>query len=243
MIADFIKASASGYSSPTLRAYKTDLRAIGDPSSPSDLVARVTTALNDRNPPGKKRLLAAVRSYMKWSGRESWCEDLPKVVVSRRLPRVPSIEQVIRVIEGMGNNRDRLIVELLYCGLRVEEIVSLDQDSYNPETHCLLVRGKGDKERLVPVGPDAHDLLVAGGLPFGIKAVRVWQIVTKAGQEIGFKLTPHLLRHAFATHLLDAGADLRMIQELLGHACLETTTIYTHLSTERLRDVHRQTHG
>lgn len=239
MIAVFLETIATQRSKHTLKAYRHDLTVIGEPHNLDDLRGRVARATANVSSPVAARRLAAMRSYLKWSGRAAWAEELPRVKVSRPLPRVPSGVEVVRVLEAVSNDRDRLMVELLYCGLRVAEIVALDFDSYSADTRCLLVIGKGGKERLVPIGPAAQELLAKSPLPFGVKEERVRQIVGEAGNKVGIHLTPHLLRHAFATHMVDAGADLRDIQELLGHASLETTTIYTHVSTARLRQAHR----
>ncbi|MEJ0000179.1 MAG: tyrosine recombinase [Verrucomicrobiota bacterium] len=161
--------------------------------------------------------------------------------------------------------RDRAILEVLYAsGLRAGEIVGLRIESYLREERLLRVLGKGSKERLVPVGDKAVvalDAWLARGRPALVKPrtggeillgdhgrrltpTRVWQIVRDAAKAAGLAqpIWPHLLRHSFATHLLNHGADLRAIQEMLGHASLATTQVYTHVDQARLREVHRRFH-
>ena len=166
--------------------------------------------------------------------------------------------------------RDRALLELLYsCGLRASEVAGLELDALKPALGVILVTGKGDKQRLVPVGrpaleavaayqrearpvlvrpstgkigPDRGRLLLSRtGRP--LERVAVWNIVKQHAKSAGIeKAYPHLLRHSFATHLLAGGADLRVVQELLGHADITTTQIYTHVDKSRLKDVHRRFH-
>jgi len=158
-----------------------------------------------------------------------------------------------------------LLLELLYdCGLRVSELVGLRLDQLDLEAWLLRVRGKGGRERLVPFGEEARDLILRyleegrtrtrravaavclfpGGRGRHLTRQRAWQIVKRHlhGAGIARAVSPHTLRHSFATHLLDNGADLRAVQLLLGHADISTTQIYTHLSQERLRAVHARHH-
>jgi integrase/recombinase XerD len=166
--------------------------------------------------------------------------------------------------------RDRALLELLYsCGLRASEVAGLELDSLKPNLGVVLVTGKGDKQRLVPVGKPAQEaverylqearpslvrpgmgkrgldrgrlLLSRTGRP--LERVAVWHIVKQHAKTAGVeKAYPHVLRHSFATHLLSGGADLRVVQELLGHADIATTQIYTHVDRSRLKDVHKRYH-
>ncbi len=161
--------------------------------------------------------------------------------------------------------RDRALLEVLYAsGLRAGEIVGLRLENYLREERLLRVIGKGNRERLVPVGEKALtaiDRWLERGRPLLVKpktggelflgehgwrltTARIWQIVQEMARLAGLekKIWPHLLRHSFATHLLGHGADLRAIQEMLGHASLATTQIYTHVDQQRLKQVHRQFH-
>jgi integrase/recombinase XerD len=161
--------------------------------------------------------------------------------------------------------RDRAMLELLYaCGLRVSELVGLRRIQVGMAVGCLRVTGKGGKERLVPFGEEAHGWLVRyvaearqailhgqdsdalfvtarGG---AMTRQMFWKLIKAHARQAGIEapLSPHTLRHAFATHLLNHGADLRAVQMLLGHADLSTTTIYTHVARERLRSLHAQHH-
>ncbi|MBI3863854.1 MAG: tyrosine recombinase XerC [Planctomycetia bacterium] len=189
----------------------------------------------------------------------------------RRLPHFLSTEQVARLLEAPPANtpaglRDRAILETLYsAGLRVAELASLNVMNWDRDAGILRVIGKGRKERVTPVGsyaaqalgrwlevsePDPTAPAIQQGAMFLNKRGRrlttrsVGRLLEKHIREIGLdKLTtPHTLRHSFATHLLDGGADLRSVQELLGHKSLTTTQIYTHVSTERLRDTYQKAH-
>lgn len=188
----------------------------------------------------------------------------------RTLPAVLGAQQADAAIsraadaDGPVGLRDRLILELLYsCGIRVGELCGLDLDDVDPGRRVLRVIGKGDKQRSVPFGAPAAEALTAwlrdgrpalateasgDALLLGVRGGRLDQrmartvvrrAVTAAG---GPETGPHGLRHSAATHLLEGGADLRVVQELLGHSSLATTQLYTHVSVERLRAVHRQAH-
>jgi integrase/recombinase XerD len=160
--------------------------------------------------------------------------------------------------------RDRAMLELLYAsGLRVSEIVGLPLDAIDLEAGILRVRGKGGKERLVPFGKSASrwlrryleaaraDLdrrrspyLFLSARGTAMTRQRFWQLIERyrRSANIRGRLTPHSLRHSFATHLLEGGADLRIVQELLGHASISTTQLYTHLTSERIRDIYSRAH-
>ncbi len=196
--------------------------------------------------------------------------SLPKK--SKDLPlylSVAQMESLLRLPLSMGVDkkfpawlalRDVAILELFYsCGLRLSELVSLQLSDIRTHDGCLRIMGKGRKERLIPLGDYAHDALViyaaAAELrdedPLFISRLRrrmtgraIQQMLDKylLSSDIPFKISPHKLRHSFATHLLDAGADLRSVQELLGHASLSTTQIYTHLTKLRLKKVYDDAH-
>jgi integrase/recombinase XerD len=226
-------------------------------------------------PASMKVLVVALRHFVGHLRREEILErdllpalDLPRL--GRHLPDtlIESEVDKLLAIEPPSTPRglrDRAILEVLYAsGLRASEIVGLRLECYLREDGLLRVLGKGDKERLVPVGASAiaaidawltrgRPLLVkprTGGEVFlgehgrGLTTARLWQIVQEMAKLAGIekKIWPHLLRHSFATHLLSRGADLRAIQEMLGHASLGTTQIYTHVDQARLRGVHRKFH-
>jgi len=161
--------------------------------------------------------------------------------------------------------RDKAMLEMLYAtGMRVSELVSLSTDQVNLRMGVLRITGKGNKERLTPVGEQAIDCLVnymqhsrkallserpcnavfVTNRAAGMTRQAFWHIIKRYAKKAGIskELSPHTLRHAFATHLLNHGADLRVVQLLLGHSDLSTTQIYTHIANERLKDLHSQFH-
>jgi integrase/recombinase XerD len=194
--------------------------------------------------------------------------DLPRP--GRHLPATLNEEEVTRLLavelpDSPLGLRDRALLEVLYAsGLRAAEIASLRLEYFLPEEGLLRIVGKGNRERVVPVGvravkaverwlargrpklvkPRTGGELFLGEHGRGLTTVRIWQIVRETARFAGVtkKIWPHLLRHSFATHLLGRGADLRAIQEMLGHASLATTQIYTHVDQARLRQMHRQFH-
>jgi integrase/recombinase XerD len=193
---------------------------------------------------------------------------LPRI--ERYLPETLNELQTEQLIENIDAKapfglRDRAILELLYAsGLRISELANARLENFDAEERILRVTGKGNKTRLVPVGRRASEALAAylamerpkliksrsGSEIFlstrGTKltTTRIWQIVKRIGRHSGVEknIYPHLLRHSFATHLLSNGADLRIIQEMLGHSDISTTQIYTHVDQQRLKAVHRQFH-
>ena len=238
------------------------------------------------------RALAAVRSWFKWLAREGKVAQNPAVLVStpklpRHLPRVPSIEEVNRVLDSLGASprsvqsggaaawpeRDRVIFELLYgCGIRNAELVGIDLGNVHWRNEAILVRGKGKKERYVPLGDAAaaairaylparsaklaaagkgallHDgpllvnLHVRGNCRLTTRSVgRIVKAIAVA-RGLPSDVHPHTLRHAFGTHMLEEGADLRAIQELLGHERLSTTQRYTQLTVGQVQQVYDATH-
>jgi integrase/recombinase XerD len=197
-------------------------------------------------------------------------ELLPLPRIERYLPETLNELQVEQFLEKIDTKtahglRDRAMIELLYAsGLRISELANARLEHFNFEERALRVTGKGNKTRVVPVGRKACEALAAylsaerpklvkpssGSEIFlserGAKltTARIWQIVKHQARRAGVEknIYPHLLRHSFATHLLENGADLRIIQELLGHADISTTQVYTHVDQQRLKAVHRQFH-
>jgi len=236
------------------------------------------------------RALAAIRSWFKWLARAGYVEQNVASLVStprlpKHLPRVPSIEQLNRVVDTVEDDtaswpaRDRAIVEMLYgCGMRNAELTGLNLDDIQWANEAILVRGKGQKQRLVPLGDAAAEALRAylterearlgaarDGCAFRTPAVflnlrlrglgkpggqarlttrSVGRIVKRIAilRGLSSDVHPHTLRHAFGTHLLEEGADLRAIQELLGHERLSTTQRYTQLTNAQLEKVYDNTH-
>jgi integrase/recombinase XerC len=226
------------------------------------------------------RALAAIRAWFKWLARRGYVEQNPAVLVAtpklpKHLPRVPTIEEMNRVVDAASDEfaawpeRDRVIFELLYgCGIRNAELVGLNLRDIHWANEAILVRGKGRKERYVPLGDAAAQALRAY-LPLreaklaaagkqsealllnarlrgqGRLTTRsVGRIVKQIALAHGLPadVHPHTLRHAFGTHMLEEGADLRAIQELLGHERLSTTQRYTQLTVGQVAEVYDRTH-
>ena len=222
------------------------------------------------------RLLSAMRRLFQYLYREKLREDDPSALLAspklpQRLPKDLSEAQIDRLLQAPSVEeplelRDKAMLELLYAtGLRVTELVSLTLNNVSLRQGVVRVIGKGDKERLVPLGEEAVHWLeqyLEYGRPWLLNGQtldilfpssrarqmtrqtfwhRIKHYATLAGID-SEKLSPHVLRHAFATHLLNHGADLRVVQMLLGHSDLSTTQIYTHVATERLRQLHQQHH-
>ncbi len=236
------------------------------------------------------RALAAIRGWFKWVARAGYVEQNVASLVAtprlpKHLPRVPSIEQMNRVVDSVGEDaaswpaRDKAILEMLYgCGIRNAELTGLNLKDIHWANEAILVRGKGSKERYVPLGDAATQalraylaerdaLLAAAGSnktartpalfvnmqlrglskPGGearLTTRSVGRIVKRIAilRGLSSEVHPHTLRHAFGTHLLEEGADLRAIQELLGHERLSTTQRYTQLTTAQLTQVYDNTH-
>lgn len=219
------------------------------------------------------RKLACLKSFFKYLARECIVKTNPASGIQtpkreRRLPSFLEIKEVEHLIEAVKGDRweakrDLAILETLYSsGIRVSELVGLNEEDVDLFSMLLKVRGKGKKERIVPVGNCAADAIKAylESAPIDIhrKLVQLFinrrgtrltdrsvrRIILKYARVAALKkgISPHTLRHSFATHLLDRGADLRSVQELLGHAHLSTTQIYTHVSAKRLREAYDQAH-
>ena len=223
------------------------------------------------------RKIATLRSFHKWLLRLNLMAANPMTLIrtprqKKRLPRAITVEQVERLLAAPDDTtllgaRDRAILETLYStGIRVSELVGINHGDIDETGQALVIRGKGRKERIVPLGSHAMAalrvyaaILVShrtGARPSSdqslfinkhgtrISTRSVRRKVTKYLAQCGLDtaISPHTLRHSFATHLLDNGADLRSVQELLGHRSLSTTQIYTHLTTKRMREVYDDTH-
>lgn len=193
--------------------------------------------------------------------------DSPKTW--RKLPRFLTYDEMLKILESpnlrrQDGIRDRAILELFYAtGMRVSELASLKVEDLNLEAGFLKCVGKGSKERIIPVGRKCKEALerylarariesAPGSQPFlfpgqgggGMRRETFWQIIRRYARRAGIskKISPHTLRHSFATHLLERGADLRVVQELLGHSDIATTQVYTHVDRDRLKSVHEKYH-
>ena len=266
----------------TVEAYRRDLAQFSEVAGtawrddPQPLIDFVT-GLQRRGAKGstQARKSAAVRSFYAFAIREGIVtRDIPALVDAPRpgsyLPDVLAPDDVERILDAPPSDdpigiRDRAILELLYgCGLRVSELVGLDDDRVDLPHQQVRVIGKGNKERRVPMGDEARERLhryrsgprqawtSAKPTPAVFVNTRgkrlsresVWRLVKRwtAAAGVSERVTPHTFRHSFATHLLEGGADLRVVQALLGHASISTTQLYTHLTGERVREVYAKAH-
>ena len=226
-------------------------------------------------PTSLRRRAASIRGFYRFAYGDGLIErdvaahlDLPRQ--SRLLPETLTVAEVEALLEAAPGLRGRALLELLYAaGLRVSEALGLDREDLSTDGGFVRVIGKGDKERLVPVGDIALDWLarwMAEGRPALLELAHVapsrggplflgdrggrlarqqaFAIVKAAARTAGLPaaVSPHTLRHSFATHLLEGGADLRIVQELLGHASISTTQLYTHVTGERVREVYARAH-
>jgi integrase/recombinase XerD len=221
------------------------------------------------------RRLAAIRMFHRFLAREKIIKNDPTSLIDspklwKKIPETLSINEVesliaqpnIRDVQGI---RDKAILETIYAtGMRVSEAVNLKKDSVNLDIGFLRCIGKGNKERVIPLGKKAVAALsryIEAGRPkllkgketeflfvsrFGKKISRqsFWKLIKKYAHQARIKkaIKPHILRHSFATHLLERGADLRSVQEMLGHSNIATTQIYTHVNKDRLKAIHKQFH-
>jgi integrase/recombinase XerD len=279
-----------GLSRNTLNAYRTDLLQYGDylrergadatsvtPGQMAEYAADLASG-----DPGERlasstihRKTAALRSFYKHLRREGLILDDPTSGMSsprrsRKLPNVLNQSEVSLLLSSPRGDspqtyRDRAILEVMYaCGLRASEVVGLEMTDIDTHEGMLKARGKGNKERIVPLGRQAiHAVTVylASGRPRLVKGKPekalfvnfrggsltrqgLYKIVQGHARTAGLddRMSPHTLRHSFATHLLAGGCDLRSVQEMLGHADVATTQMYTHLSGQQLKDIYFQTH-
>ncbi len=278
-----------GLSRNTLDAYRTDLLQLGEFLARRGLSAEraqhgdLATFLSGLGvaPSTLARKVACLRSFYRYLRREGTVEHDPTADLRgprkpQRLPRVLTREQVARLIEQPRGTdplalRDRALLEVMYaCGLRASEAVGLELADLDLDEGLLCARGKGSKERIVPIGRRAvaallaysragRPALLAGEQPGaartqtrlflnnrgrGLTRQGLYKIIQGHARSAGLheRMSPHTLRHSFATHLLAGGCDLRSLQEMLGHADLATTQVYTHLSAERLKHAYFSAH-
>lgn len=283
-----------GSAANTLRSYTGDLRRYVDHLTASGIddlgavresdVSGFVVALRSPSPThptplaasSSARALAAVRGLHRFAARDGLvADDVAREVAPPALPvRLPkdlTVDEVDQLLAGcIGDDvtalRDRAVLELLYStGARISEAIGLDLDDLDTERRTVLLRGKGGKDRIVPVGRPALAAVAAyrvrarpgfavrgRGTPALLLNARggrlsrqsAWHVLRGAADAAGLtaEISPHTLRHCFATHLLAGGADVRVVQELLGHASVTTTQIYTHVTVDTLREVYATSH-
>lgn len=278
-----------GLSKNTLSAYRSDLsryliyledKKVDFQTVNANQVSDFATELSSLGfkATSSSRILAAVRGFHRFLLTENIRQDDPTArllppKLPKRLPKSLSQKQVLTLLSASGPEpddesadlirlRDRAILELMYStGTRVSEVVGLDLDEIN-DSGLLRVRGKGSKERIVPVGSYAAKSLNAylvrsrpslaalrgeralflNKLGGRLSRQSIWEIIQRSGEACGIAVSPHSLRHSFATHLIEGGADVRVVQELLGHASVATTQIYTLVTIDTLRQVYASAH-
>lgn len=211
------------------------------------------------------RKIASLRGFFKWLYANDKCKTNPTLTIEqpklpKRLPKVISVKEIEEILNQNLSVTEKVIIELLYgCGLRVSELSELSMANVNIKSKYLQCFGKGSKERIVPLGGKAiaalkkylpqrefiikkfnldekHLLVTDNGRE--INRQDIYNLVHEQGKKIHKTISPHTLRHSFATHLLENGADLRIVQELLGHSDVSTTQLYTHVSKKHLKDVY-----
>lgn len=289
-IADFgqFQLIERGLSNNTIISYKNDLESARkyfvsqgikswtdvDRYAVLNLLAHLTNA--GRSKSTISRQVSCLRQFFQFLLQRHLVQTDPMILVKvpkggRHLPTVLSEDEVNRLLKTPDVNkqlgiRDRAILETLYAtGMRVSELTNLTLGELHLDVNLVQPRGKGDKERIIPIGEEAQDwlerylnnvrprqlanrpqskyvFLNAHGHQLTRQAI--WQLIKRGAQLAGIKkrVTPHTLRHSFATHLLEHGADLRVVQALLGHSDIATTQIYTHVSQQRVLEVYRHTH-
>lgn len=275
-------ASEKGAARNTTAAYERDLRLISEALGGKLLRAQTDDLrqwLADQTELSRasvSRKLSCIRQFFLFAYREGWRQDNPTTDLlapapAQRLPKLLGKDEVDRLFAAIDARLERApvpasfrlkaLLELLYgSGLRATELVSLQRNAIVRGRPYLILKGKGGKERLVPLSEKALDaveawrvhvpdnarfLFPSGGKSGHLTRVRLFQLVRELGLEAGLppeRLSPHVLRHAFATHLLDNGADLRALQQMLGHADIATTQIYTHVAESRLIELVNEKH-
>jgi integrase/recombinase XerD len=233
----------------------------------SDLNAFILKLREEKfSPTSVTRKIASLRGFFKWFcaneyGSKNPAQTLEQPKLPKRLPKVMSVEELNKILNSNLNEEEALIVELLYgCGLRVSELVNLKISNIDIKSKYIQCYGKGSKERIVPFGQKAksammkyfkyRDYVILKNKLSDTKILfinengkqitrqYVYNFIRRQGEKIHKHISPHTLRHSFATHLLENGADLRVVQELLGHSDVSTTQLYTHITKKRLKEVY-----
>ena len=281
---DFIEFE-KGLSKNTVESYIRDIRFFCDyigkkdikieKVKTDDISSYFTTRLEEISKRSVARNLVTIKQFFSFLASEKVIDTSPAETIDapridKKLPDYLSVEEVSAFLGAFDedkplNLRDKTVVELMYsCGLRISEVTTLKTSQINLREGYIAVMGKGSKERIVPIGSVALNLLkkyllsarpcIAKSETYDevflnkhsspISRVGLWKIIKKYAQKSGIKkdIKPHALRHSFATHLIQNGADLRSVQEMLGHSDISTTQIYTHLDNIHLKSAHKNNH-
>jgi integrase/recombinase XerD len=279
---DYLRVE-KGAATNTVSAYRRDLvkYVAWREANPKSSIKEYAATLINLAPSSLERNYSAIRSFHKYLNRELGIPDpsdeLPETGKRSRLPKALTVQEITTLVDAakdpsnLKTLRDYLLLELLYStGARVSEVVGINLNDFSESQvgdevfSVLKLRGKGGKERIVPLGSFAksaiEDYLVRtrptllkrineNALFLNIRGTRLsrvsaWEIVKQAAKKSGLntRVTPHVFRHSYATHLLDGGADIRVVQELLGHASVTTTQIYTLITIDKVRESYRLAH-
>lgn len=211
------------------------------------------------------RKISSIKSFFKWACMNNYADSNPTLTIElpkrpKKLPKVMTINDIEEILSHDLTTLEAVIIELLYsCGFRVSELVNLKLSDINKHSGYVICTGKGNKERIVPIGtaainklnmylPDREYYLLKNKINTNrllineegrlINRQDIYNLIHTQGKIINKNISPHTLRHSFATHLLENGADLRIVQELLGHSDVSTTQLYTHISKKRLKDIY-----
>jgi len=279
---DYLRVE-KGAAANTVVAYRRDLNKYlaWRTNNPTSSIKEYAKSISELAPSSLERNFSAVRSFHNYLSREfnivDPTDDLPETGKRKRLPKALTVQEITTLVEAAKDPsapitlRDYLLLELLYStGARVSEVVGINLNDISESLvggesiWVLKLRGKGGKERLVPLGSYAKaaidDYLVRcrpsllkrvneSALFLNVRGTRLsrvsaWEIVKSAAKksDLDARVTPHIFRHSYATHLLDGGADIRVVQELLGHASVTTTQIYTLITIDKVRESYRLAH-
>jgi integrase/recombinase XerD len=269
----------------TLESYRYDLvkylnhlkdQGIADLNSvTSENISKFIHTLRGLKAKSKARHLSAIRTFHKYLLNEEYCDFNPAELIDspklgRRLPSTLTKHEMEKILEqpytkdDLGR-RNKAILEFLYAtGVRISEMVNFTTKNFLPQVGWVRIIGKGNKERLVPIGekgknalrdylensrphlskPYSEDVMFLNRWGRKLTRMGAWKVIKRYIEDAGIrkKVTPHTIRHSFATHLLDAGADLRAVQEMLGHADISSTQVYTHIETDFIKQEHRDHH-
>lgn len=278
-IEEFLAALAveRGYSAATIDAYRRDLtqyrRHVGDRESTTKTIDGFLTSLADLAPTSVARKIAAIRGFHRFLVEEGLRGDDPSALVDApprpdAIPKALDVDACVRLVTAPdpatpAGARDRAMLEFLYgTGARASEVVTLDLRALDLTSSTAILTGKGDLQRLVPLGKPAvaavgvwlehrlglgpkDDAVFVNLRGRRLTRQTVFDIVKQAALRAGLdagEVSPHVLRHSAATHMIEAGADIRSVQEMLGHANVNTTQVYTRVTPRHLREIYRESH-